>query len=253
MSKTFKEVATEHLKRRYSLEYTFKEDDPLSCRAEFLWAIDNKEPLAYLYDSEIPESMLTGIDGFEAALEDPGQIVQILIAPCILYKGEAFHNLPDLIPPFSNEIFPMKDPDFQVSLGDLIEESDDEDWADELNDNFSLWEMRRREFLTDQLWPVMLVLEGKYPGITLGFMKSVFVTSFYDIEPDKKTGEFDVDDLWEIFGWTLDLWGDWADDKKETRFNIKKVSSQDEEDRAEFEAEIRKLEGDKWDDYNEEY
>ena len=257
MSKTFKEAAIEHLSEAYDVKnFKFKEDDPLSCRAEFINAIDEKEPLAYLYDPQVPEIILTGISGFEDALSDPGQVCQILLTPCILYKGEPIHNLPDLIPPFSLELFPNKDFGFTVNLGDMIEETDDEDWVDDFNDNFCMWQGRRREFLIEQLWPVILELEGRpgHEGICLKFMKSCFVQAFYAIsKPDKITGEYDVSDLWDIFGWTLDLWEDWTEENNKTENESEIIiTKSDPEDRKEFEAEVRKLDSEEW-DYNEEY
>jgi hypothetical protein len=240
----FKEAASKYLRETYDIEgFEFTQDDPLSVRAEFIHAIDDKVPLAYMFDDGVPEILLTGISGFEESMEDPKSLTQVLMAPALLnISRDPFKSLPELIPPFSTEVFKGKDPTFTVNMGDLIEETDDQEWADNLKDNFNYWLAKRTEFLTEQIFPIALELEEQYPGIVLGLIKSSFVTSFYDITKDDD-GTFDVDDLWDIFGWTLDLWGDWDPDRttKKDEIEVKVINSNKESTS-------------RWDDdYNEEY
>ena len=249
---TFKEVALKHLRETYDIEYEFINDDPLSIRAEFIEVIDGRSTLAYMFDEEIPNILLTGISGFEAALEDPRQITQILLVDAFTnISSNPYKHLPKLIPPFSTEIFEHKDSNFSVNLGDLIEEASNEDWGKELEDNFALWLANDHRFLSDQIYSAMINLESRINGITIAFLKSAFVCSFYDIMKDEATGEYEVDDLWDIFGWTLDLWEDWADNKNndsdpiKTEIDIKKSSE------PKPAAKNSTEEG--WDDYNEQY
>lgn len=240
----FKEAASKYLRETYDIEgFEFTQDDPLSVRAEFIHAIDDKVPLAYLFDDGVPEILLTGISGFEESMEDPKSLTQVLMAPALLnISRDPFKSLPELIPPFSTEVFKGKDPTFTVNMGDLIEETDDQEWADNLKDNFNYWLAKRTEFLTEQIFPIALELEEQYPGIVLGLMKSSFVTSFYDITKDDD-GTFDIDDLWDIFGWTLDLWGDWDPDRTTKKDGIEvKVINSNKEPTSRWD-----------DDYNEEY
>ena len=246
---TFKEVALKHLRETYDIEYEFINDDPLSIRAEFIDVIDQRSTLAYLFDEEIPNILLTGISGFEAILEDPQQITQVLLVEAFTNIGSnPYASLPRLIPPFSTEIFEHKDSNFSVSLGDLLEETSNEDWGKDLEDNFTLWLANDRRFLSDQIYSAMVNLESRISGITLAFLKSAFVSSFFGIMKDDE-GEYDVDDLWDIFGWTLDLWEDWAENEKDslitTEIEVKKSSEQ--------KSTVKKPIEEGWEDYNEQY
>ena len=249
---TFKEVALKHLRETYDLpDYSFATDDPLSLRAEYIHAINGRCELAYMFDDDVPKVLLTGVSGFEDVLTDPQQMAQILMSQALLdMSGDPYKNLPTLIPPFSTEIFKDKDCMFSVNLGDLIEETDDEDWGKDLDDNYNLWLAGRKEFLADQLYSAMVSLEEQNPGITIAFLKSCFVTSFYNITLDDD-GTFDVDDLWDIFGWTIDLWEDWAtpetSKKSATKAEIRVLKAKD----IPIDEAFKKADG--WDDYNEQF
>lgn len=213
---TFKRAALNHLRDTYDLPYyRFTSKDPVSLRLEFITAIDSRSSYAYLADDKVPEILLTGVSGFEQTV-DPSQVVQILLSRALLdCNDEPLKSLPILISPFSTEIFKNKDKKFSVSLGDLIGETDDEDWCKDFEMNFNLWLVGRKECLTNQIYPIIKSLEEQFPGITVAFLKSSFVRAFYDFD-FYRDENVDVDDLWDIFGWSLDLWDDYRESDEES-------------------------------------
>lgn len=215
---TFKRAALNHLRDIYDLPYyRFTSDDPISLRLEFITAIDNRSSYAYLADDMVPEILLTGVSGFEQAIDSPQQVVKMLLSRALLGSSdEPFKNLPILISPFSTEIFKNKDKRFSVSLGDLIEETDDEGWCEDYEINFNLWLAGKKERLTDQIYQIVRSVEEQYPGIIVAFLKSSFVSAFYEFD-FYRDENVDANDLWDIFGWSLDLWDDYgvADEESE--------------------------------------
>lgn len=247
---TFNEAALEHLRCVYDLpNFKFITDDPMSCRAEFIHAINDRCETAYLYDDDVPRIIIQNITGFENSLNDPQHLVKMLISgPLMDYGGSVniYEHLPQLIPPFSTEIFKNKSSDFSVNLGDLIEETDDKSWGVELQDNYELWLAGREEFLTKQIYSVMLSLEEQFPGITIAFLKSCFVSAFFNVDCEDD-GTYDLDDIWDIFGWSLDVYDDYLVKSKDSKVNIEVTKTKTDSINK---PEVKNFED--W-DYNEQF
>lgn len=212
----FIQKATEHLKETYKVDLSFLNDvyDPLEARAQFLFEIHRKEEYAYLFDEKVPEIIIEGITGFEEIPQNIETTSKFLLHRPLLESIRPSRGLPEIIPPFSLEVFKEKPSDFKVNIGNLIKETDDPVWLAQLDRAFNFWLGGEHSIMLEIISNILIELETNFPGITIPLLKSCFVNSFLslDVTPAYSgccVGEYDVDDLWDIFGNSLDIWSDY--------------------------------------------
>ncbi len=217
LTKMFIEKATEHLKETYKVDRPFVSDiyDPLEARAQFLLEIHRKEEYAYLFDDKVPEILIEGITGFEDVAQNIETTSKFLLHRPLLESLRPSRGLPEIISPFSSEIFKGKPEDFKVNIGNLIKETDDPVWLAQLDKAFNFWIGGEHSFMLEITSNILIELETSFPGITIPLLKSCFVSSFLNLDLAPVVyagccvGEYDVDDLWDIFGNNLDIWSDY--------------------------------------------